>query len=120
MIVHVDDTYHVIPRGFKTDLASIPRIFWSFYSPVDFDSIASAVLHDWHYCCSFDVSRKDADLIFYYGLIAQGMPKLRASLYYYCVRSWGWIFYTRGLGLADHMHEFDSAEMKGVYKDVNY
>ncbi len=120
LIIHIDNTYHAVPRGFKTDLASIPRPLWWLYSPTDFDSIASAVLHDWHYCCSTEVTRQQADLVFYYGLRAQGMPKARASLYYYGVRSWGWLFYTRGEGLAQHLAEFDKNELQGVYDDVNY
>lgn len=120
MIIHIDNTYHAVPRGFKTDLASIPRPLWWLYSPTDFDSIASAVLHDWHYCCAPNVTRLQADEVFYYGLIAQGMPKARASLYYYGVRSWGWLFYTGGIGLAQHLDEFDRNELQGVYEDVNY
>lgn len=120
MIVHIDNAYHAVPRGFKTDLASIPRPLWWLYSPTDFDSIASAVLHDWHYCCSTDITRKQADLVFYYGLIAQGMPKASASLYYYGVRSWGWLFYTGGIGLSQHLNEFDENELQGIYDDVNY
>lgn len=120
MIVHINNTFHAVPRGFKTDLASIPRPLWWLYSPTDFDSIAPAVLHDWHYCCSPDVTRKQADEVFYYGLIAQGMPKARASLYYYGVRSWGWLFYTGGVGMSQHANQFDENELQGVYEDVNY
>ena len=32
------------PKGFKTDLASVPRIAWSFIAP--FDIARSAVIHD--------------------------------------------------------------------------
>ena len=120
MIVHIDNTYHVIPSGFKTDLASIPRPLWWLYSPMDFNSISSAILHDWHYCCTPEVTRKQADEIFYYGLLAQGMPNNRASLYYFGVRSFGWLFYTGGLGIAQHAKQFDLNELKGIYKDVNY
>lgn len=120
MIVHVDDTYHVVPRGFKTDLASVPRLLWSLYSPIDFNSIASGVLHDWHYCCQPNITRKQADLIFYYGLREHGMSKGRSSLYYYVVRSWGWLFYSGGEGFKYHLSEFDEGELQGVYNDVNY
>lgn len=120
MIVHIDDKYHAVPRGFETDLASIPRPLWWLYSPSDFDSIASAVLHDWHYCCSKGVGRYEADNIFYNGLRAQGMGATRASIYYAGVRSMGWMFYTHGEGLAPHLAEFDKNELQGVYEDVNY
>ena len=32
------------PKGFKTDLASVPRLAWSFIAP--FDIARSAVIHD--------------------------------------------------------------------------
>jgi hypothetical protein len=35
-----------VPCGFKTDLASIPRIFWSLLPP-DGDYSQACVLHDW-------------------------------------------------------------------------
>ena len=120
MIVHIDNKYHAVPKGFKTDLASIPRPLWWMYAPSDYDSIASAVLHDWHYCCSKGVSRLDADNIFYAGLRAQGMPHMRASIYYMGVRALGWMFYAEGEGLALHMAEFDKNHYKGVFEDVNY
>jgi hypothetical protein len=120
MIVHIDAEYHAVPRGFKTDLASIPRIFWPVFSPGDYDSIASAVLHDWHYCCSVEVDRKRADLIFYYGLQAQGMSQFKAYIYYMGVRAVGWAFYRHGEGMKDHEGQFDKAELQGVYDDVNY
>lgn len=120
MIVHIDNEYHAVPKGFKTDLASVPRIMWPIFSPTDYDSIAPAVLHDWHYCCSPEVSRKKADDSFYYALRAHGMGKTRAFIYYMGVRCVGWAFYQHGLGLANHAGEFQKQELQGVYEDVNY
>lgn len=37
-----------VPKGFITDLASIPRIFWPILSPID-EYAKAAVLHDWLY-----------------------------------------------------------------------
>jgi hypothetical protein len=106
--------------GFKTDLASIPRIMWPIFSPSDYDAIAPAVLHDWHYCCVKQVSRKRADDIFYYGLRVHGMGRLKAFIYWVGVRSIGWHYYQHGEGLAKHAGEFPKEEMQGVYNDVNY
>lgn len=37
-----------IPKGFKYDLSSVPRIFWAILPPAgDFD--AAALIHDWLY-----------------------------------------------------------------------
>jgi len=37
-----------IPAGFKWDLSSVPRIFWSILPP-DGDFIIAALIHDWLY-----------------------------------------------------------------------
>lgn len=51
-----------VPRGFVTDFASIPRIFWSIL-PVDGDYTYPAILHDYLYWYQ-TTSRKTADTIF--------------------------------------------------------
>jgi len=38
-----------IPKGFETDFASIPRIFWAFISPTDDDLFVGAIAHDFIY-----------------------------------------------------------------------
>ena len=115
MIIRVHKKYHAVPKGFKTDLASIPRIMWPFFAPSDYDSIAAAVLHDWLYCCVASVTRKKADEIFYFGLRVHGMHQLKASIYYIGVRSVGWMYYKHGKGLADHESEFHKSSIKGIY-----
>lgn len=120
MIVHIDNEYHAVPMGFKTDLASIPRIMWPFFAPSDYDCIAPAVLHDWHYCCSNEVDRKRADDIFYYALREHGMNRVKAYIYYLAVRALGKKYYQYGVGIYNHEGEFAKEELQGVYKDVNY
>lgn len=120
MIIRAHNKFHAVPMGFKTDLASIPRIMWPVFSPSDYDSIAPAVLHDWHYCCVTKVSRKRADDIFYYGLIAHGMWPLKAYVYWVGVRASGWMYYQHGEGMEAHKGEFPKEELQGVYTDVNY
>jgi len=119
MIVHVNDEFHVVPRGFKTDLASIPRFMWPVFSPGDYDVIAPAVLHDWHYCCSKEVDRLKADDIFYYGLRWHGMGMFKALMYYFAVRLGGASSYKYGSAMHEHEGQFDKAELQGVYEDVN-
>lgn len=41
--IAIGDTNIVIPKGFETDFATIPRIFWSVLSPWGRDELA--------YCC---------------------------------------------------------------------
>lgn len=39
----------VIPSGFKTDLASVPRIFQAFFSKTDWALMIPAIAHDYAY-----------------------------------------------------------------------
>jgi len=52
----------VVPTGFETDFASVPRIFWRVVPPWGRYSPA-AVVHDYLYATA-PVSRKEADKIF--------------------------------------------------------
>jgi hypothetical protein len=52
----------VVPAGFVTDFASIPRIAWSIF-PTDGDYTYPAVVHDYLYW-SQQTSRVDADEVF--------------------------------------------------------
>jgi hypothetical protein len=52
----------VVPSGFVTDLASIPRIFWSLLPP-DGEYAYAAVIHDYLYWVQ-TIARQDADEIF--------------------------------------------------------
>ena len=49
----------VVPRGFVTDFASVPRVFWSVLAPDD-SYVSAAVVHDWLYW-SQTVERRVAD-----------------------------------------------------------
>jgi hypothetical protein len=120
MIVKIDSHYHAIPHGFKTDLASIPRILWPLFSPTEYDTIAPAVLHDWHYCCVAQVDRKRADDIFFESLIVKGMGAPKAYIYWSAVRLFGSSSYKHGDGIKAHLDEFDKKELQGIYDDVDY
>lgn len=51
-----------VPAGFVTDLASVPRVFWSLFRP-DGDHVYAAVIHDYLYW-EQDRTRSDADAVF--------------------------------------------------------
>ena len=60
-----------IPAGFVTDLASIPRIFWTIYPPAGrYDR--SATLHDW-LCKNRFVTRKLANYLFRESMQSSGV-----------------------------------------------
>lgn len=77
----------VVPKGFKSDFATTPRIVWSLFPP--FGSYAkSAVLHDF-LCEKFHAglcSRKFADLIFLESMKAVGVNKITRNVLYFSVR----------------------------------
>lgn len=92
-MVSVNSRMLTIPRGFITDLASIPRFLWSFYSPHSVETIRPAVIHDYLYACVSEYNRFEADNIFYYALRENSVGRLKALQYYYAVRAFGWMHY---------------------------
>ena len=76
-----------VPQGFRTDFASVPRIFWRIVPPVGLYGKA-AVVHDYLYD-SRERSRADADKIFLEAMIVLGVPKLQRNLMYRAVRIGG-------------------------------
>jgi hypothetical protein len=74
----------VVPGGFKTDFASIPRIFTPIH-PKDGKHRLAAVVHD--YLCRLEgFPRKLADKIFYEAMIVLGVRKTRRMAFYIAVR----------------------------------
>lgn len=79
--------YITVPKGFRTDFASIPKIFHSFISDRDKYNKA-AVVHDWLYH-SKQFDRKTADRIFLEGMEVLGISKLKRYLFFWAVRIFG-------------------------------
>lgn len=77
----------VVPKGFKTDFASIPRIFWNIVAPLGKHTLPS-VLHDYlyEYGASLGVSRKEADKIFWDAMIESHVAQITANVMWFCVR----------------------------------
>lgn len=76
-----------VPRGFKTDFASVPRI------PLIYDALGgiankSAVIHDWLYTKQY-TSRYLADNIFLEAMKDEGVSLIRRQLIYAGVRLGG-------------------------------
>lgn len=77
-----------IPKGFKWDGASIPRVFWSVIgSPFSPDLMRASLIHDFLYRRK-DVRAKCTDVTFYKVLLADGVSKLRAYIMYKSVRGY--------------------------------
>jgi hypothetical protein len=105
-----------VPKGYVTDGASIPRIFWSTFIGGPFSSTAlwAALTHDWRYDvnrrevaldylipgdsrafalkmeeCERNSTKAEVDKDFYDGLRAAGLGRIRSSLMYLAVRIGG-------------------------------
>ena len=83
----------VIPKGFKTDLASIPGILSSIVSPQEI--AYGALLHDYLYSAA-PIPRKEADLALYNIIREENeVGPIRAALVYLAVRIGGASHYAR-------------------------
>jgi len=59
----LDDLYFkdvVVPKGYKTNGADIPRIFWSIYPPNRSDFLPAVIIHD--YLCDKGEYKRADDL----------------------------------------------------------
>ena len=83
----------LIPRGFESDGASVPRLFWRTVFPnSDSHATTAGIAHDFIYRMQPENwTRRDADRMFLALLVEFGAP-IRAALMAYCaVRLFGGI-----------------------------
>jgi hypothetical protein len=90
-VVDVEGAAIVVPEGFVTDFASVPRL------PITYMLFANighrgAVVHDYLYSTG-EVPREYADLIFKELLLAEGVGEFRANAMYLGVRAAGGMYY---------------------------
>ena len=95
----------VVPKGFITDLASVPRALWNLFPPFGSYTFA-AVLHDWLYRTGI-VSRAVADATFLEAMESLGTGGFTRRVLYFAVRLFGGSSYhnkSRHLHHADSLH----------------
>ena len=85
--------HFIVPKGFRTDFASIPRVLRRMYPKLD-THIRAAVLHDYLYQSGM-LSRKDADRAFLDVMRQHGVPAWKRYSMYYGVRACGWYAYNK-------------------------
>jgi hypothetical protein len=107
-------TRYVAPRGFITDLASIPRLLRALFD-INGLSRAPAVLHDFLYCMHY-TTRAEADALLLEALEAVGVGWATRWSMYLGVRSGGWMYWNkRGDGIShdDFVQDEDLDENEG-------
>ena len=80
-----------VKKGFTSDGASVPQIFWSLgFDPFSPQSVTAALVHDILYKAkAFD--RKTCDWIFYTLLRENKVGWIKAHVYLFGVRVGGWL-----------------------------
>lgn len=78
----------VVPAGFVTDFASVPRVFWGLIPPYGKHTRA-AVVHDWLYAMG-EVPRIQADGIFRRIMRECGVGRAKRWTMYLALRLFGW------------------------------
>jgi hypothetical protein len=77
-----------IPKGFKFDFASIPRLFWRLFPPATGKHRLAALVHDW-LCASMTVSWTEAACVFLKVMEWSNVPSWKRYSMYYAVKTWG-------------------------------
>jgi hypothetical protein len=78
-----------VPVGFRTDGASVPRVFWNLFSPFG-DYFGAAVVHDFLYSPhNRRFSRTECDALFLEAMFNLGVGWFTRGLIYRAVRLGG-------------------------------
>jgi hypothetical protein len=89
-----------VPKGFVTDLASIPRLFYSALRP-DGEYAYAAIIHDYLYWDQ-QTSRETADEIFRLAMVDFKVDKRVAATIYNAVRLGGALSWKRNANLRNN------------------
>lgn len=104
----------IVPKGFITDLASVPRILWVFFPPFG-KYTRAAIIHDYLYSELNDtfINRYWADKIFIFIMKEHGVSTYKRVSMYRAVRMFGEPSWKRKIknegyveqAIIDHMKE---------------
>lgn len=84
------DRTFLVPIGFVTDMASIPRAVQLVIQKDEGGILEAAIIHDWLYSKEGPpISRKDADRILLEGMTISGVGRVKRGLVYNAVRWFG-------------------------------
>lgn len=100
--VVIEEGQFTIPKGFKSDLASIPRLLRILPGMDCYEcGINGPVVHDWGYqhggslSSSITVSRKRTDDLLRTLCRTDGVGRVRAFVVWAAVRGFGWLAWRR-------------------------
>lgn len=79
---------HIVPKGYRTDLATTPKFIWSIYPPNSKYYTKSSIIHDYLYDFS-DFSRLKCDWIFLKAMKDEGFNMVGRWLFFIGVRLFG-------------------------------
>lgn len=85
----------VVPAGFVTDFASVPRLFWNFCPPADPEYSAAAIVHDRLYE-THELTKAETDDLFYRAMKVNGTPRWKRKLIWAAVHWFGGKAYETG------------------------
>ncbi|MEH2489383.1 hypothetical protein V1280_005322 [Bradyrhizobium sp. AZCC 2230] len=86
-----------VPKGFITDFASVPRIFWSVL-PRDGTYLYPAIVHDYMYW-NQSTSRDQADETLREGMQDFSVDPISLNAVYWGVRAGGWVAWNKNAKL---------------------
>ena len=107
-----DQSGLVVPEGFITDLASVPRTLWTIYPPHG-KYLRAAIIHDYMYHTAFK-SKKHADVCFYRNMRKYGVGRIDAKIMYRAVRSFGKGNYGKPRVQSIAQHTFDMQRQAAI------
>jgi len=87
----------VVPAGYKTDFASVPRLPF-VYARYGNTAVVAAIIHDWMYeHTAHKWSRKEADKVFLDVMRLINDPSMESQrlAMYFAVRAFGWLPWRR-------------------------
>jgi hypothetical protein len=84
----------IVPKGFTTDFASIPRVFRNILSPYG-EYGKAAVIHDFLYQNQGWNDRRRCDDVLLQGMIDLGVGWIKRNTIYSAVRTFGWYVWNK-------------------------
>lgn len=88
-VILINNDALMIPKGFRTDLASIPRILWPIFPPHKAEFVTPSIVHDYMYTIKYKNDRALADEVFYEAIKLKGASRITSFLMWSALRLFG-------------------------------